>query len=119
MDILINRYGLFLDLENIDSILDSAKRILNNAIFRDLLLQSPKIECELSYLDNTKALHRIDCLFIFESCVYVFDYKSSDLNLEEKTKQLKGYMDFVRAYFAGKEVFGYLCFADGNVLSVL
>lgn len=117
-EILINRYGLFLDLAQIDSILDNSKKILDNKIFKDLLSKNPKIECELSYLDNAKTIHRIDCLFIFEHSVYLFDYKSSDLNLDSKKEQLIGYMNFARDYFRGKEIFGYLCFADGSMLSV-
>ncbi|RDU58548.1 RecB-like helicase [Helicobacter sp. MIT 99-5507] len=116
-EILINRYGLFLDLAQIDSILSSAKKILDNKIFKDLLSKKPKIECELSYLDDAKAMHRIDCLFIFEDCVYLFDYKSSAFNLDSKKEQLMGYINFAREYFKGKDIFGYLCFADGSVLS--
>ena len=117
-EILINRYGLFLNITQIESILHSSKKILDNEIFKSLLSKKPKIECELSYLDHTKALHRIDCLFIFEDSIYLFDFKSSALNLDSKQEQLRNYMDFAKNYFKDKKIFGYLCFADGSVLSV-
>ena len=117
-DILINRYGLLLELSHIDTILENSKKILNNKIFKDLLSLRPRIECELSYLDSTKTIHRIDCLFIFEDSVYLFDYKSSALNIDEKKEQLRSYMNFARDYFKDKKIFGYLCFADGGISMV-
>ncbi len=117
-DVLLNRYGMLLELSDIDTILNNSKKILNNKIFKDLLSLQPKIECELSYLDHTKTIHRIDCLFIFEDSVYLFDYKSSSLNIDEKKEQLKGYMNFAKEYFKGKQIFGYLCFADGGISAV-
>ena len=60
---------------------------------------------------------RIDCLIFTNNNLYVLDYKSSILNLEEKKNQIRKYANFIKNNFH-KNVVAYLCFQDGSLLEV-
>lgn len=113
-DILLNRFGLSLDSSEIASVLKSMDNILENKIIKNILSNASKIECEVSYLDST--IKRIDCLIFSRDWVYILDYKSSALELEQKQNQIKSYLNYIKQFYPN--VKAYLCFAEGNILEV-
>lgn len=116
-DILLNRFGLVLRDSHITEILESVEKILHNPTIARILAQNLSVRCEVSYINNAKNIRRIDCVIEGAESVYLLDYKSSDVELDEKKRQLREYKDFATAHFA-KNIEAYLCFADGSIAQV-
>ncbi|RDU65443.1 RecB-like helicase [Helicobacter sp. MIT 14-3879] len=112
--VLLNRFGLILNDSERLEVLKSMQNILNNTTIRDILENAINIKCEISYLDSS--LKRIDCLIETKDNIFLLDYKSSDLDLVVKEKQVKEYLQYVRKYYSN--VTAYLCFADGRISEV-
>lgn len=117
-NILLNKYGLILDKQQIDNTLSSVGRILDNITIKEILSCNPKIQCEVSYLNENNTIRRIDCLLETNDRIFILDYKSSDLDLEAKQKQVREYLIFATTHFMDKKVMAYLCFADGKISQV-
>lgn len=113
--ILRNRFGLALKSQDLQEILKNMTNILENNIIKEILANADNIICEASYLDKN-ILKRIDCLVESSGNAVILDYKSSDLNLEEKKSQVLEYLNFASNHF--KNVKAYLCFANGEILEV-
>ena len=115
--ILLNNFGFILNKSDIDSVLHSTHKILDNEVILNILKDSIDIKCEVSFLSEENKLMRIDCLIFTHNNLYVLDYKSSTLNLEEKKNQIRKYANFIKNNFH-KNVVAYLCFQDGSLLKV-
>lgn len=113
--ILHSRFGLVLDEGERAQILRNMGKILQNPEIREILERAERVRCEVAYLEN-KCLRRIDCLIEVGGGAVILDYKSSDLNLDEKKAQILQYADFTRRHY--KSVRAYLCFANGEILEV-
>lgn len=113
--ILHSRFGLVLDEGERAQILRNMEKILQNPEIREILERAERVRCEVAYLEN-KCLRRIDCLIEVGGGAVILDYKSSDLNLDEKKAQILQYADFARRHY--KSVRAYLCFANGEILKV-
>lgn len=111
--ILRGRFGLVLDEGERAQILRNMWKILQNPKLRKILEVAKRVRCEVAYLENNR-LRRIDCLIEVGGGAVILDYKSSDLNLEEKKAQILQYADFARKHY--KTVRAYLCFANGEIL---
>ena len=113
--ILCNRFGLILDKKALDEILKNMENILQNATIKEILSKADSISCEVAYL-HKNALKRIDCLIQTDKNAVILDYKSSDLDLEEKKTQILEYLNFAKCHF--DSIKAYLCFANGEILEV-
>lgn len=113
--ILRNRFGIILNDTHIAEVFKSARKILSNIAD---ILEDSKVRCEVSYLDSTKRIHRIDCLIEKGEKIYILDYKSSDMDLESKKSQISQYKQFISQVYQNKEIVGYLCFANGKITQV-
>lgn len=112
--ILRDRFGLIMDLDDIEESLKNMENILQNDTIRNILDSADCVRCEASYLDN--GLKRIDCVIECGEKAVILDYKSSDLNLEDKKAQVAEYVRYAKQHY--KSVEGYLCFANGEILRV-
>ena len=115
--ILLNNFGLILSRNEIEKLIYITHKILDNEIILNILKDSIDIKCEVSFLSEENKLMRIDCLIFTNNNLYVLDYKSSILNLEEKKNQIRKYANFIKNNFH-KNVVAYLCFQDGSLLEV-
>ncbi len=114
-DILMNRFGLVLNNNDINDVLNSMNRILHNEIINDILDRALKIQCEVLFLNKARAMRRIDCIVYLDNGMVILDYKSSDFDLETKEKQVREYIAFVQDKMTPKNVVAYLCFANGKI----
>lgn len=112
--ILLNRFGLCLNTNELSGVLKSMNNILENQTIKRILSNAIKIQCEVSYLDSS--IKRIDCLVFSKNCVYILDYKSSSLELEIKQNQVKSYLNYIKRFYPNARAF--LCFAEGDILEV-
>lgn len=114
--ILLNRFGMILDKFDRKDILKSMDKILNNETIKEILNNALSLQCEVAFLNDENSLRRIDCLIQTKDKYIILDYKSSDLELDLKERQIREYLAFIGKYY--KNVESYLCFADGKILKV-
>lgn len=114
--ILCNRFGLVLDSQDLCEAMQNMENILQNAKIRALLEGAESVKCEVAYLDSDLKRKRIDCLVEKNGGAVILDYKSSDLDLEAKKAQVAEYAEYAGKYYESVEC--YLCFANGEIMSV-
>ncbi len=113
-NVLQNRFGLVLCGAELDSVMGSAEKILQNRAIKALLESADSVRCEVAYIDGK--MRRIDCLVEVRGEAVILDYKSSDLNLEAKKAQVREYVAFASRHY--ERARGILCFANGEILEV-
>ena len=114
--ILRNRFGLVLDSADLCEAMQNMENILQNAKICALLEGAEAVKCEVAYLDSNLKRKRIDCLVEKNGGAVILDYKSSDLDLEAKKAQVAEYAEYAGKYYESVEC--YLCFANGEIMSI-
>lgn len=108
--LLLNKYGLYLSIEKLDSILKKSDITLKNPKFMEILSKG-RIECEIPFLSNGKQ-RRLDLLVESQDKIFVIDYKSgkeSDIYI----KQVKEYLALVEKFYQ-KNASGYIFYTQGE-----
>ncbi len=100
-NILFNRYGFALTLENIQDCMQKAISCMQSVEFKNLL-GSKMARCEVSYKAENR-LYRMDTLLYDKKEWIVLDYKSATSDEDAHKQQVREYMEFLRQYGKDKE----------------
>jgi exodeoxyribonuclease V beta subunit len=115
-DMMINKYGYFLDSREVADILNRVTLLLNNSEFLKLSAGESYKEKAIRYKNN---LRYIDLLVKNdESSWSVIDYKSSMAYSSHHHKQVRFYINAIKE-ITGERVDGYICYLLENEIKIV
>jgi len=103
----------FPDFGDLSSYKSVVKKLIEKKELKDIFYaDQAQVYCEKEVVNQFGDLKRIDRLIVRKSEVWIIDYKSSKESQDIHRKQIKEYIQIIKAIYPKREVKGFLIYLD-------